>query len=108
MIVFQSIAILFAGIFSIGFSWLVTEAVNQRSLRFEGEDISIGGHMLRLGLFSIAVLDGALYFWNVIGIVCALLLIWFGKNRWWRIMGAVSWSWILLVQIYVSVTSGAL
>ncbi|MBS3794470.1 MAG: hypothetical protein KGY80_06220 [Candidatus Thorarchaeota archaeon] len=106
--VFQAIAVSFAGIFSIGFSWLVTELLNRRSFRFENADISVGGHMLRVGLFSIAILDGALYFWNVIGIVSAFLIIWFGKTKEWRIMGVISWIWILLVQLYIIFTSGAL
>ncbi|MGV9169047.1 MAG: hypothetical protein ACOC38_03800 [Promethearchaeia archaeon] len=63
---------------------------------------------MRLGLFSIAILDGALYFWNIIGILCALLIVWFGKSKEWRIMGAISWIWIILVQIYIITTSGAL
>jgi hypothetical protein len=106
VIVFQAVSIIVSGMFSLSLAWISTEIVLQKSIRFQNEKISIAGHFLRLSVFLIALIDGTLYFWNFLGMISALVLIWFGKSRKWRIVGVAAWIWTLLVQIYIFLTFG--
>jgi len=101
VIALQAIIVAIAGLFALPASWIIATAVTDMDIQLGKGSISIPGQILRLSVFLMGLIGSSLYFWNILAFLCGILLLWFGRNRLWKIMAVFSISWTLLVQIFV-------
>ncbi|MGV9169318.1 MAG: hypothetical protein ACOC38_05175 [Promethearchaeia archaeon] len=100
----QCAIVAISGLFALSSSWILLTVANNSNNRIGTGSISVAGHLLRLSVFLMGIIGSSLYFWNILAFLCGFLLLWFGRNKAWEIMGVVSIAWTLLVQIFVYVS----
>ncbi len=99
VVLIQIFIVLVASVLALSSSWMIVEWIFKKVNPFKKEKLNYIDHIMLSALFLMSVLASALYFFNIIGIAFAVLVLWLGKTKIWRILGVLTVTLNIVIQI---------
>ncbi|TET75743.1 MAG: hypothetical protein E3J43_07865 [Candidatus Heimdallarchaeota archaeon] len=99
VVLIQIFIVLVASVLALSSSWMIVEWIFKKVNPFKKEKLNYIDHIMLSALFLMSVLASALYFFNIIAIAFAVLVLWLGKTKIWRILGVLTVTLNIVIQI---------
>ncbi|MCG3260483.1 MAG: hypothetical protein H7644_12085 [Candidatus Heimdallarchaeota archaeon] len=90
VVLIQIFLVLVSSALALSSSLVILEWIFKKINPFKKEKLNYIDHIMLSALFLISVLASALYYFNIIAIVFAVLVLWLGRSKIWRILGVAA------------------
>ena len=88
-------------IMTLSLSKLTFDWITTKSNPFTKEKFTFFHHSLFSTIFLLAILISSIYFWNIIGLILGITILWLGRPIIWRILGFISLSASIGAMTYI-------
>lgn len=98
---FHLASLVVSGCFAVSLGFLGKKWLKNKFFSRNVESSKIWRGMFQGSVFLLSFFGSLIFFWNLLALILAILLLWFAQRRIWQFIGFLSVGWNTVVQYYI-------